>query len=287
MWLILVLTFATAALAVWALTERFQATQGASELSGNRQITRGQHPLDQILAKLHLPVSRHEFLALTGIATLSVGAVVGLATRDFVTGLGLALVVPTFVTLELRRRLAQLKRHTLEQLPDTLMMLANSLKVGHSMIQAFQIMGEELPAPLGPEFARAVRDLQLGQSMEAALEAFKQRIGIMETDMLVQAILIQRETGGNLVEILNNLQLMLRERLKLQGKVVSLTAQGKLSGLVIGALPFGLLFFLWVANRPYLMEFMTHPLGLQVMLMAALGQVAGILMIRKIVNFPI
>lgn len=289
MQVILLLTFVTVSLIGWMLV--FHKTPDASlalaAQKGERHIARSRRPLDQTLARLHIPLTVSEFrlaIALGGVAAGLVGLA---ALRDPVMALALGVGVWPLVHADLNRRTKHLAKQVAEQLPDTLMMLTNSLKVGHSLIQAFQTLGEELPAPLGPEFARTTRDLQLGQGLEEALSDFKQRVGSMEIDMMVQAILIQRETGGNLVEILTNLQNMLRERLKLQGKVRTLTAQGKLSGVVIGALPFGLVLFLWVANRPYLMDFVANPLGVQLLVAALFGQLIGILFIRRIVNFPI
>ncbi|MBC7545051.1 MAG: type II secretion system F family protein [Candidatus Sericytochromatia bacterium] len=284
MWLAACLTFLGVAAVVWLLLDRGPVTVTTE---GPRHLQRGDRGLDHLLDRLQIPLHAKEALALMGLTGTSVALAISVWLQDATVGVAAGLALPLVAAAALRKRLTANQLALNEQLPDALVMMINSLKAGHTLSHAFQNLGEDLSAPLGPESRRLDRALQMGQSPETALQDMRRRLATVEIDMLVQAMLIQRETGGNLAELLGNIQGTVRERMKLKGKVQSLTAQGKLSGLVIGLLPFGLFFFLWTGNRSYLMPFLLHPVGQQVMAAALLAQICGYLTIRRIVNFPI
>lgn len=284
MWLIAIGCFATVTLLIYALASRRLPVAVPID-GGLRPVS--EHWLDRRLDRLQLPFGASEAIVGTGLAALGTGSLLLLWGLDAGTVVGAILAVPLLAAMALRQRLQASNLRLIEQLPDALLMMANSLKTGHTLSHVFQAMGRELPAPLGPEFARVTAALQMGQSPEAALQEMQQRLTSTEIDLLVQAILIQRETGGNLVEILTNIQGALRDRLKLKGKVRALTAQGRLSGVVIGVLPLALFAFLWTTNREYVLEFVTNPIGQQALIAAMLGQIVGFVSLQRIVNFPI
>jgi tight adherence protein B len=147
---------------------------------------------------------------------------------------GVAAAVP-FVWLQARR----IKRATAfqAQLPDAIDMLVSSMKAGYSFQAAMRFIGEEVPAPLGPEFARFYEEQRLGVEVRTALMALQARVASMDLKLLVTAILIQRETGGNLGEVLEKISHLMRERVALKGEIETLTAESKLSARILSALP--------------------------------------------------
>ena len=157
--------------------------------------------------------------------------------------------------LLVRRRQEARARRFEEQLPDALDMLVNALNAGYSLQAAMEAVGQEVPAPLGPEFARFYDEQRLGVDVRAALLAMQERVGTVDAKIFVTSLLIQRETGGNLGEVLGNLAALVRERVAFRGTVATLTAEPRMSAHVLALLPVAVFGFISATNR----EFM-HPL---------------------------
>ncbi len=141
------------------------------------------------------------------------------------------------------------------QLPDMLNLVVNGLKAGYSTIQALDSVSKELPAPLSVEFARVVKEMQLGIGMEDALNNLHRRIPSDDLDLIITAINVQREVGGNLAEILDTISYTIRERIKIKGEIKVLVSQVIYSGRFLAMLPLILMGLLWFANRDYLLTF--------------------------------
>lgn len=141
------------------------------------------------------------------------------------------------------------------QLGDTLNLLVNALRSGYSVLQAMEAVAKELPPPISVEFRRVVQEIQLGLPMETALEHLLDRIASEDLDLVVTAINIQREVGGNLAEILDVISHTIRERVRIKGEIATLTAQGMATGYAITGMPFALMGLLAIVNRPYISEF--------------------------------
>ena len=184
------------------------------------------------------------------------------------------------------RRNRRLKRFD-SQLPDALTMTANSLRSGYSLLQALDVVAREMPKPISAEFARIVREVGFNVPIEDSLGALLKRVESDDLDLLVTAILIQRQVGGNLAEVLDRISTTIRERMRILGEVRTLTAQGRISGLVVALLPVGLCGVLAVTSRDYLIPFLTHPLGKMLLGVGCMMQVAGIAIVRKIVNIRV
>ncbi len=138
------------------------------------------------------------------------------------------------------------------QLPDTLSLWVNALRSGYSVQQAMEAIAREAPEPTATEFHRVVREVQLGVPMETALDNLLRRVSSDDMDLVVTAVKIQREVGGNLAEILEVISHTIRERIKLKGEIRVLTAQGRITGYLIGGLPIVLALFLYVINPGYM-----------------------------------
>lgn len=168
------------------------------------------------------------------------------------------------------------------QLPEAIDMLVNAMKSGYSLQAAIKFAGEESPEPLGPEFSRVYDAQRLGMEMRNAILQLQDRVDLLDCRMFVTALLLQRETGGNLAEVLNNLATLMRERVGLRGLIDTLTAEPKLSAVVLGLLPVALFFVMLAVNRDYISPLWTTPMGRLLSVYGCLSVLIGYVVLRKI-----
>ena len=173
------------------------------------------------------------------------------------------------------------------QLANVLMQLSGSLRAGYGLLQALDFVAHESPAPAGPEFATVVRDVKLGRSTMAALDDLSERVGSEDLMLIVTAIRIQHETGGNLAEILETVGETIRERVRIKGEVRSLTAQQRGSGYVLAALPVIVFFIVMLLNPSYEARLFAPGPTLCIPACALLCMFAGFLAIRHIVAIEV
>jgi len=174
-----------------------------------------------------------------------------------------------------------------DQLGDTINLLVNGLRSGYSMLQAMETVSRELPAPVSEEFARVVQEVGLGLTSEQALNNMLRRIPSEDLDLMITAINVQHEVGGNLAEILDIISYTIRERVRIKGEIRVLTAQGMISGYIITFLPIILSLVLFMMNRTYLMRMVEHICGWIMIGVAAFGVVTGFIAIQKIVRIEV
>lgn len=173
------------------------------------------------------------------------------------------------------------------QLPDGLTMVANSLRSGYSLLQSLDVVAKEMPKPISAEFGRVVQEAGLNVPLEESLGSLMNRVQSDDLDLMVTAVLIQREVGGNLAEVLDKIAYTIRDRIRILGEVRALTAQGRMSGIVIALLPFALCVILTLMNREYMEPFFRHPLGRAMLIVAVIMQATGIMIVRRIVNIRV
>jgi len=173
------------------------------------------------------------------------------------------------------------------QLPDALEMLSRSLRAGQSMAFGFNLVASEMPPPISKEFGRVFEEQNLGIPMDSSLNAMAERIPNLDLKFFVTAMILQRQTGGDLAEILDKIGNLIRDRFRIWGQVQSLTGEGRLSGVVLLALPFVLFVAVYQLNPEYLMKLFTDPMGIKMLTVAVVMQVLGALVIRKIVNIKV
>jgi tight adherence protein B len=188
------------------------------------------------------------------------------------------LVVPLIVVKQME---AKRRRKFASQIVDGLMVLSSSLKAGLSLLQAFETLIEEMPPPIAQEFTLVVRQLHMGVSLEEALITLRRRMRSDELDLVVTAIMVARETGGNLTEVFSNVANTIQERNKLIGRVNALTVQGKLQGIIMSMLPIAFAMFVFKANPRFFDILLKDPLGRMLLGYAAVSQVLGMVFIRK------
>lgn len=173
------------------------------------------------------------------------------------------------------------------QLPDALEMLARSLRSGQSLGFGFNMISTEMPLPICKEFGRAFEEQNLGIPLDDTLRAMTDRIPNLDLKFFVTAVILQRQTGGDLAEILDKIGELIRDRFRIWGQVQALTGEGRLSGVVLLALPFLLFLTVYQLNPGYIKVLFTDPLGTKMLVVALLMQVVGALVIRKIVNIKV
>lgn len=178
---------------------------------------------------------------------------------------------------------ARLARFEL-QLPDALDMMSRAMRAGHAFPTALKLVADEVPAPLGEEFKTAFDEVNFGISMGDALNGLAQRLPSMDLQYFVVAVLIQRESGGNLTELLSSISAIIRDRLKLVGQVRVLSAEGRISAWVLCLLPFGAGSVMTLANPETMSVLVTDPAGRKMLGAAAVMMVVGVLAIRKIIR---
>lgn len=181
------------------------------------------------------------------------------------------------------RRLREFNRH----LPESIDLMSRALRAGHSLTAAIEIVGDESPEPVRSEFRAVYQQQNFGLPAREALVHLAHRIPLPELNFVITAILLQRETGGNLVEILDRTTAVIRERLRIQGEVRIYTAQGRLTGWILSLLPIAMFFLLSLANRGYTQVLVQDPLGRKLVYAGLSLMVVGGLAIRKIVNVKI
>ena len=204
-----------------------------------------------------------------------------------IIGLLVGMMLPRFYV---RRQQSQRLTRFNDQLADMLNLMVNGLRAGYSTMQAMEAVSRELPAPISDEFRRVVQEMQLGITMERALENLLRRIPSEDLDLVVAAMNVQREVGGNLAEILDTISHTIRERVRIKGEIRVLTSQVMYSGRFLSMMPLFIFGALWVLNRPYMMQFFnpeTRIVGIVALVIAGLMILAGYFVMRKISNIEV
>lgn len=220
-------------------------------------------------------------------ATAFVGLIIGI----YVMGLpGLILAVPAGYVpfLIIQSQAASRSNLLVSQLPDALDLMARSLTAGVGLNDAFRLVAEELPAPVATEFGRVFEEVRFGRDYREAFHKMLERNpGVFDLRLMVSSILLQRETGGNLIEILENISGTIRARFSFQAKVRAMTSEAKFSALVLGGLPMGVIAILTLSNPDYLTPLYTDPLGKVIVAIDIMMYGGGIMIMRDLTNVEV
>jgi len=249
---------------------------------------------DQIareLARADLKLKTGEFLAIiiiTGLLTAFVAWYLG--SKNIIFAI-LGAVVGTLIprTYVRRQQMQRLYRFN-DQLSDMLNLMVNGLRAGYSTMQGMEAVSRELPPPISEEFRRVVQEMQLGLAAERALENLLRRIPSEDLDLVVAAMNVQREVGGNLAEILDTISHTIRERVRIKGEIRVLTSQVMYSGRFLAIMPLIIMGALWILNRPYMMEFFnpeTRVVGLILLTIGAIMIISGYFVMTKIATIDV
>lgn len=198
---------------------------------------------------------------------------------------GLVLFTLPWIWLYLKRA-KRLKKFA-AQLSDALELVARALRSGQSLASAMHVVAEEMPDPIATEFGRVFEEQNLGIPIEESMKSMCERVPNMDLRFFVTSVGIQRQTGGDLAEILDKIGYVVRERFRILGQVKALTGEGRLSGVVLIALPFALFAFMLNAKPDYVESLWKTDLGKKMSVVAIIAQIVGALVIRKIVNIKV
>lgn len=241
------------------------------------------------LARAHLLLKAEEFLVFEVIlfSLFFLLTILIKGTRSWILAIifGIAgWILPSFL---LKNRIKKRMKLLNEQLGDAITMMSNSLKAGYSFLQAVDIVAEEMTGPVSEEFAIFSKEVSLGLNTEKALENLSARVRSEDLDLAVTAVMIQRQVGGNLAEVLDKITETIRDRVRIKGELKAVTAQGRTSGLVISLLPVVLCLIIYMINPAQMSLLFTRPLGIIMVAVAAVMELTGIMLIRRIVRIEI
>ena len=197
--------------------------------------------------------------------------------------LGLGILPLFWLTFRRKRRLKKFAK----QLSDALELIARALRAGHSLAAGFNLVADEMSAPISKEFGRVFEEQNLGIPMDESLDKMTERVPNVDLRFFATALILQKQTGGDLAEILDKIGYLIRERFKIWGQVQALTGEGRLSGVVLLALPPVLFLAVWRLNPDYVMPLFTDPMGRKMLAGGLIMQLLGAIVIRKIVNIKV
>jgi len=243
--------------------------------------------LQRILDQADLDWSASRMLINLVLAGTGVTAALLMLRMSPVSALASGLGVATLPLLWLMRRRKKRIRTLVHQLPDVFDLMGQALRAGHALASSIQLISEQMPDPIAGEFARVFHEQNLGIKIEEALLNMANRVDQMDVRFFVTAVLIQRQTGGDLAEILDKIGKVIRDRIQLLGVVQALTAEGRLSGWVLLALPVLVFFACLVVNPDYARVLLYEPNGKMLLGMAIGMDLMGLAMIKKIVNIKV
>ena len=236
-------------------------------------------------ADVNLPFNK--FMIMVGVLAVSGGLIVGLLSPyPYLAPLGM-LVLGGLPFLWLQKRKQTRIRKFLESMPEAVELISRALRAGHGLASGLKLAAEELKGPISDEFNRVFEEQNFGIPLEVSLRAMADRIPSMDVRFFVIAIAIQRSTGGDLAEVLDKIGRLIRQRFELFGHVRGLTAEGRLSGIVLLALPPGLLAFLSVSNYAYVSSLFKTPVGNKMLIATVIMQIIGAFAIKKIVAIKV
>jgi tight adherence protein B len=243
--------------------------------------------INNTLEQGNVPLTAGEAIAAGFGLSAVIGLIVGLVRFDPIPGL-VAFILSIFLVFMIINFVGGREVKKFEsQLPDTLTLLSTSLRAGYSLLQAVEAVAAEAPNPTSREFGRAIAEARLGVPVVDAMTGITRRTQSKDFEWAVMAIEIQREVGGNLAEVLQTVADTMLARNRLKGEIKALTAEGRISAVVLGSLPFAMTLFLWTSNRSYLMPLFENTFGLIAVGVGLVLIAAGIFWLRKIIDIEV
>ncbi len=236
------------------------------------------------LAQGDIPLRPEEYITLRILLVAFVALLFFFLGFDLIVNSLMILIVTFMPGFLLKKTRLKRQQKFNNQLEEGLTVITNSLRAGLSFLMAMDTLSKEMPPPLSTEFARLLKEVNLGVPLETALDNLCTRVASNDLDLVITAIKIQRQVGGNLAEVLDNIGGTIRQRIKLKRNLKTLTAQGKISGTIIALLPFFIIAALSIINPAYMMILVTHPVGPILIAVALSLEISGFLLVKKIVS---
>ncbi|MDC3416939.1 type II secretion system F family protein [Aquibacillus salsiterrae] len=243
--------------------------------------------LELMLSRAGLPLKPEEYVMFQWITTLLFAGVIFLVTDNLLMALIGSLIGFYLPKLFLVKKQKDQLNAFNDALPEMISALIGGLRAGFSFQQGLKSVAEEAASPMKEEIENVLREMQYGASVEDALNRWKERMPSDDLDLMIQAIIIQRQLGGNLATILDKIVETIRDRIKIQGQISTLTAQGRLSGAVVGLLPVVLGLLLFVIEPEYIGGLFKNPVGIVMVVVASISSGLGFLFIHKITKIEV
>ena len=240
-------------------------------------------PMQRTIAQSGMNVTVSTVLLASGVIALVTYALVAQFLRLPLAGVGLglfaALLPYSYVRFMRNRRMLKFE----EQFPEAIDLLSRALRAGHALTTGLSMVADEMKEPVGPEFRQLFDEQNFGRPLDQAMKSFAERIPTIDAKFFVTAVLTQREAGGNLSEVLDNLSTIIRDRFRVKRQVRVISAHGRITGWVLSALPVCLGLFFAVASPDTYRTFYNDPLGVKMIVGALVLQIIGVFVIRRIV----
>lgn len=251
------------------------------------QSIRRAEGLDFKMQQAGLPLLGSEFVVVAIFGAIFAGAVTMLLTLNIANAMLVGFVALVGEWMYVEYRIKHRRETFTNQLGDCLTMVANAMRAGFSFLQAMELVAKEMEPPISEEFAKVMREMNVGARMEQALEDMDKRVGSPDFSLMVTAVLIQRQVGGSLAQILDTISSTINERIRMRNEVMALTAQGRASGWVLAALPIGLAGILSFINPGYLQPLIEEPIGRIAIAGALVLEFVGFFAIQRIVDIEV
>lgn len=240
--------------------------------------------LEDDLDKADVLLRIEELIGLLIVMALGFGIIVTAMTNSFTYGLIGALIGALLPIVFVKYKKSQREAMLSEEIGESLTGMSNSLRAGYSFQQAMDVVGKETQGPLGKEYRRTLREINLGVTTEQALQNLINRVKNEDLELMISSVLIQRSIGGNLAEMFDKIADTIRQRIRMKGEVKVLTAQARVSSWIIGLMPIALIVIISMINPSFLSFFFETTLGMILLACAAVSEIIGFMLIRKITN---
>lgn len=239
------------------------------------------------LKRAGLPLTGGEFIIIVTLAAIMLAIFAYMISLNVYLLLGTFVGIPLLAWFWVKIKIERRRKAFTEQLGDCLTTVANALRAGYSFQQAMDVVAQEMEPPMSTEFARVTADVAMGVNLETALEQMNQRVKSSDFELVVTAVLIQREVGGNLAQILDTISDTINERIRMKREINALTAQGRFSAWVLLILPFIVAAFCYVFNNEQFMMLFDEESGRMALIGAILLEILGFFVIQKIVDIEL
>lgn len=243
--------------------------------------------LEQKLAQGDIYLHPGEFILIVSVWGIILGSILFFISDTFllfIMGIAIAVLIGN---MYINSRRYKKIRDFNNQIVDMLALVSNGMKAGYSFFQSIGIVARDMQPPMSQEFSRMMKQINMGLTVEEALNELVKRVESPDLELVVTAILIQRQVGGNLSEVLDNISYTIRERIILKNQVKVLTSQGRLSGVIVSLLAPALALIIYLMNPEFMAVMIKEPLGIIMIVIAVILQIIGVIFIRRIVNIEI
>jgi len=267
------------------LKERFlNLLRGGSRLFHNIRHARG---LDFKMQQAGIPLLGTEFMALLLLSAVVVGSIAAVLVKKWYAGVLAAILIVAVEYVYVLLRIDRRSTSFTNQLGDCLMMVANALRAGFSFLQAMEMISKEMEPPISDEFKHVMRDIGVGATVERALDDMDKRVGSPDFSLVVTAVLIQQQVGGDLARILDTISDTIQDRIRMRREVKTLTTQGRMSGWILILTPIALALFMLSSDPHYLDPLFKHPIGQMILIVTIVMEIIGAIVIKRIVDIEV